>query len=286
MKTCEIHIRDPFVLVHNGKYYMYGTRGATCWDKADGFDVFVGEDLENWEGPFEVFHNDGTFWADKHYWAPEVHKYGGVFYMLASFKKDGICRGTQILKADAPTGPFLPHSDGPVTPPQWECLDGTLYIEKDRTPYMIFCHEWTQAQDGEVCSIELSKDLKSAIGEPRLLFKASSAPWVIEYPSAGSFVTDGPFMYRSKDGDLLMIWSSFGENGYAQAVARSDNGTLFGGWSHDTDLIFEKDGGHGMIFTGLDGQLYVSIHTPNKTPEERPRFFELRETERKLQLLY
>ena len=34
MKTGEIHIRDPFVLVHGGKYYLYGTRGATCWGMA------------------------------------------------------------------------------------------------------------------------------------------------------------------------------------------------------------------------------------------------------------
>lgn len=30
MKRTEINIRDPFVLVHEGKYYLYGTRGATC----------------------------------------------------------------------------------------------------------------------------------------------------------------------------------------------------------------------------------------------------------------
>ena len=27
IKREEINIRDPFVLVHEGKYYMYGTRG-------------------------------------------------------------------------------------------------------------------------------------------------------------------------------------------------------------------------------------------------------------------
>ena len=31
MRTDEINIRDPFVLVHGGVYYLYGTRGATCW---------------------------------------------------------------------------------------------------------------------------------------------------------------------------------------------------------------------------------------------------------------
>ena len=50
--------------VHGGSYYLYGTRGPTCWGKADGFDVYRGNDLENWEGPIEIFHNDGSFWSD------------------------------------------------------------------------------------------------------------------------------------------------------------------------------------------------------------------------------
>ena len=29
MKKEEINIRDPYVLVHDNKYYMYGTRAAT-----------------------------------------------------------------------------------------------------------------------------------------------------------------------------------------------------------------------------------------------------------------
>lgn len=102
----EINIRDPFVLVENGKYYLYGTRGATCWGKADGFDVYVSEDLVHWEGPHVCFHNDGTFWADRNYWAPEVHPWQGKYYMFASFKNEALPRGTAILCADTPWAPF------------------------------------------------------------------------------------------------------------------------------------------------------------------------------------
>ena len=67
MKSGDVHIRDPFVLPYEGTYYLYGTRGATCWGEADGFDVFLSEDLKTWDGPYEVFHNDGSFWADREY---------------------------------------------------------------------------------------------------------------------------------------------------------------------------------------------------------------------------
>lgn len=85
MKRNDIHIRDPFVLVHESKYYLYGTRGKTAWGKASGFDVFVSEDMENWSEPFACFEDDGTFWAKKHYWAPEVHRWRGAFYLFALF---------------------------------------------------------------------------------------------------------------------------------------------------------------------------------------------------------
>lgn len=45
MKKNEIIIRDPYILLHEGKYYMYGTRSLTTWSKADGFDCYVSDDL-------------------------------------------------------------------------------------------------------------------------------------------------------------------------------------------------------------------------------------------------
>ncbi len=75
------------------------------------------------------------FWADRHYWAPEVYAnfaYNGAFYMFASFKSADRCRGTMVLKADKPDGKFTVHSEGTITPPDWESLDGTLYISKKR----------------------------------------------------------------------------------------------------------------------------------------------------------
>lgn len=98
MKNTEINIRDPFVLVEDGTYYMYGTRAATCWGAADGFDCYVSKDMEDWDGPFEVFHKPEDFWADRNCWAPEVHKYRGFYYMFATFKDSSVNGGTAILK--------------------------------------------------------------------------------------------------------------------------------------------------------------------------------------------
>ena len=280
MKTNEIHVRDPFVLPWEGSYYLYGTRGPTCWGLADGFDVYVGKDLENWEGPIEIFHNDGSFWADREYWAPEVHVIDGAFYMFASFHSPDRRRGTQILRAEKPTGPFVPISDGPVTPADWECLDGTFFQSKDGDPYLVFCHEWLQVHDGEVCAMKLTPDLKAAAGEPRVLFRASQAPWVV--PSVDkdgnkNCVTDGPWLHRCPDGRLMMLWSSHGKDGYAQAAAYSDNGDITGNWTPAAEPIFGRDGGHGMIFRDFEGVQHLVLHAPNENPYERPVFLPFEE---------
>ena len=158
---------------------MPGPRSAV------GFDCYISADLQTWEGPFPVFRPPAGFWADRNFWAPEVHAYHGRYFLFASFKAKGICRGTQILVADSPRGPFHPVSAGPVTPPDWECLDGTLFVAADGNPWMVFCHEWVQVGDGEICALPLSEDLASAVGEPIVLFRASQAPWVQRIESKG-----------------------------------------------------------------------------------------------------
>jgi len=282
MKNCDINLRDPFVLVHDGKYYLFGSRGASCWGGAqNGFDVYVGNDLENWDGPYVCFENDGTFWSDRQYWAPEVHQWKGRFYMFASFKAENVHRGTAILVADTPMGPYKPHSNGCITPSDWECLDGTFYVSKSGRPYMVFCHEWVQAGDGSICCVPLTDDLRAPAGEVKELFTATQAEWVspVRMDDGGDgFVTDGPFMWRTASGKLLMLWASFSGGGYTEGLAVSDNGEIDGSFTQLAP-VFEKDGGHAMLFRTLDGRLMMTLHSPNTNLMERPHFIEMKESD-------
>ena len=290
MKTQEINLRDPFILTENNTYYLYGTRAETCWTAATGFDCYTSQDLENWEGPCEVFHKSQDFWADLNCWAPEVHVYNGSYYMFATFKNSTSFGGTAILKANSPLGPFTEHSARQITPKDWECIDGTFFVDSDGKPYMIFGHEWVQISDGAICAVELSRDLKEAVSEPFILFHASEAKaWIKTYESKNhpgkNYVCDGPFLHRLKTGELLLLWSSFGEEGYTESIAFSESGTIIGPWVQQDELLFKKDGGHGMVFTDLGGQLYLTLDSPNETLKERPAFYPLKEADRRLFLL-
>jgi arabinan endo-1,5-alpha-L-arabinosidase len=279
MKLTDIQIRDPFIVpVHSeGRYYLFGTTDPEPWQgKGTGFDAYTSNDLSDWTGPCAAFRPEKSFWADVNFWAPEVHDYRGSWYMFASFKTEGKRRATQVLRADSPAGPYRVHSPSPLTPKDWECLDGTLYVDPVGRPSLVFCHEWVQVRDGEVCAIALNEDLTAAVGEPRVLFRAGQSPWareIIKRPGTPQerrgYVTDGPFMYRAAEGGLLMLWSSFTDKGYAMGIAKSESGEITGPWKHQDQPLMDTDGGHGMVFRAFTGELYATAHSPNRTPEER-----------------
>jgi hypothetical protein len=190
-----------------------------------------------------------------------------------------------VLAADGPLGPFEPLAGEPVTPRDWECLDGTLHIERDGTPWIVFCHEWLQVKDGRMAAMPLTRDLREAAGEPVVLFRASEAPWTVAGQDGTVYVTDGPYLHRLSSGELLMLWSSMSRHGYAIGIARSESGTALGPWTHDPEPLLPEDGGHGMLFRAFGGELMLAMHAPNGQPDERAVFCRIEEGDGTLKAL-
>ena len=269
----DIHIRDPFILPDNGKYYLTGTNAS---DKTF-FPVYVSEDLVHWSEAKTIYAPSEDMQDTLDYWAPEIHFYKGKYYLFATINRDGDYRGTYIFVCDTPDGEYQMLSNGVATPEHGMCLDGTLYIE-DGKPYMIFCHEWLQVCNGTMCYVPLTDDLKVASGNPKLMFSATDAPWCraislnrgAKYPC---YITDGPCMYRSSNDRLFMLWSSKGDGGYTVGIAESDNGKISGEWKQHEKPLFGANGGHCGIFEDFDGQFYLTLHQPNDPPNERMKLY-------------
>lgn len=291
----DVHISDPFILADEatGKYYLYAAVFSPDrfpnQKRRGAFHALVSEDLVNWSEPIQVFDAESAgFWADLDYWAPECHIWQGRYYIFSSFRAEGTFRGCQCLVADNPLGPFKPIEADPVTPKGWQCLDGTLYVDRKGKPWMVFCHEWLQVFDGQMCAIPLSDDLGHAIGKPIILFRASDAPWGARLGGQdkhNGLVTDGPFLHRLPDGKLIMLWSNFNKDGYAMGYATSRSGEIWGPWVQQEDPLYALDGAHAMLFRTFQGQLMMALHCPNHHPKKRMLLFEMDESQGRLSII-
>ena len=275
IKTGVKRLRDPFILIDDGTYYMYGTDVfGDNWDEGVRWGCYkntCGKLSGKWERiekEIAVYPPD----AIKNKWAPEVYKYKEDYYMFATYYSSKTKhRGTTILKADNPEGPFYEITDGHITPNEWDAIDGSLYIDENNKPWMVFVREYISTEDGvgRMAAAMLSEDFTHFISEPIELFRADAPEWAKE-----NHVTDGCFIYKTKSGKLLMIWSYFYDSGYCVGVAETDNGKLNGKWTQQEKLLFSKemldgvDGGHGMIFEDADKKIYLCIHSNNPGPEE------------------
>ena len=285
----DIQIRDPFIVADpvDKIYRLYGTSGfGGTNDAPHGFVMRTSRDLKQWSEPHPVLpRRHGPSGAD-YYWEPEVHHFDGRWYLIATYGHgldvlNPQARYCSIYVSDSPGGPFVAHSDGPITPAGWFAIDGTLHVDETGQPWLIFCREWVQTCNGEIHAIALYPQLRRAVGEPRLLFRASEASWSRPQKSElgeGYRVTDGPWLHRTSEGQLLMLWSSFGSRGYLTGVARSASGNISGPWEQTDGLLFADNGGHAMIFRTFENQLVMTLHAPNQPGAERTQLLGLKET--------
>jgi len=304
LQFSEFYLHDPYILAHKATrtYYLYNGAGPRLLGgQRAGVVAYKSKDLLHWDGPYTVFEVPDGLWADpgEGVWAPEVHLYRGRYYLLATLhnsrkplkytdedklpvyngkKAKPHMRGTQIFVSDTPDGPFVPLGDSPTPPSDFMTLDGTLFVE-DGVPYMVYAHEWLQVLDGTMEAVPLKPDLTARTGEPFLLFKASEAPWITDQGKKSdklpTYVTDGPCLYRTRKGKLLMLWSSYRDGLYVETLAYSTTGKLRGPWKQG-DVLVGNDSGHGMLFESFDGKLMMVLHQPFR--QARGKLFEMEDT--------
>ena len=303
LKLSDFYLHDPWILAdqQTQTYYLYTSAGGRQTGGRSGVMTYKSKDLDTWEGPQVVFTVPDGLWATPSdgAWAPEVHLYRGKYYLFVTLHNNSALikqpgpewrpsyqgrdaqhhmRGTQIFASDSPEGPFQPLGNHPAPPEDFMTLDGTLWVE-DGIPWMVYCHEWIQMLDGTVEAIQLTEDLSQSVGEPIYLFKGSDAPWLQDFQKVSKsqriYVTDGPELYRTKTGRLLMLWSSYRQGQYMETVAYSLSGRLRGPW-RQLEPIVAHDSGHGMLFHSFDGRLMLILHQPFR--RAKGKLFEMEDT--------
>ena len=111
---------DPYVLRHNGTYYLYFTSA-----NPEGYPiVYSSSDLLHWKNEGEVTKDEKALCA----FAPEVIYAFGKFYMVTSPKG----KGHYVFISSSPTGPFERATENIGS-----MIDGSLFVSKDNSLHFL-----------------------------------------------------------------------------------------------------------------------------------------------------
>jgi beta-xylosidase len=262
----QIPIRDPNILLWNGTYYLTGTTSV------EGFLGYSSVDSTHWSAHgFIYFRNTSNYWAQRQFWAPEMHEREGKFYLFFTAISENHSRATGVAVADHPLGPYVDLTPDPLTPAGLDCLDGHPFTAPNGTIYLYYSREWIQYRVhgvGEMWVQELAPDYTHLIGSPVTLFKGTDAP-------GGNVVVDGPWMVYAH-GRYYLFWSSFDsryDGKYCIGYAIADS--PLGPFKIEPKTTVRSDGGHCTIFRDKNDLLKITYHQPNAGPE-RTRIKDLR----------
>lgn len=139
-------IRDPFIILDNATYYLTGTTPPFWTGENNGVMLWKSDDLENWEEIGYVIpssiakEND---WFRDYWWAPEIHKKNGKFYITVNCRNEdiGVGQNPLIAVSDKIDGEYeILNRDGPFFTPQKQakgiCIgdhgnDANLFTDDD-----------------------------------------------------------------------------------------------------------------------------------------------------------
>ena len=258
---------DPFVLKDDdGTYYLYHT--------GKGFKVYSSKDLVNWTSLGSSMPNKGYKWAVTNYWAPEVVKFEGKYYIhYTGQAADGVKR-IGIARSDSPSGPFLDIFDTGFygTPPK-SVIDSHIFFDEDGKIYMYYSNAASSNKVGnqnysEIWVIELKPDLSGTIGSAIKLIQPEQT-W--EYNSdAGMFWNEGAVILKNKNIYYLMYSANnYGKSKYSVGFATSSS--PFGPFvKYENNPILSNESvpqlvsgpGHHTVTTSPDNkELFIVYHS-------------------------
>lgn len=244
-----IALADPFILVHNGVYYAYGTVAA------DGIAVFQSNDMKLWKKESKLALDKANSWGDRWFWAPEVYyvESKNKFFMYYSVDEH-----IAVATSDSPTGPFVQESQIPMLSDK--AIDNSLFIDDDGQAYLYFTR--FSATDGSVIwGAKLNDDYLTINQSTMKQCLKVSQSWEVERAT----VNEAPFMVKHNGVYYLTYSANHYENEY-YGVGYATSDSPLGTWvKYAENPILQKPktlegAGHSAIFKDLEGKLKIVFH--------------------------
>lgn len=292
----NVEFGDPYVLNDgNGTFYMYGTGGGA----KDGFATYSSTDLVNWKSKGQVYQgNTDDSWAVSAFWAPEVYKFDGKYYMFFSANwKENPTNEEENFKigvavSNSPTGPFKELENKPLFDPGYPIIDANVFKDDDGKFYLYYsraCYKhpveseiadlakekgwFEEIEESWVYGIELKPDFTGVIGEPKLLLKPpqsldnKNAEWEsrsVTSQEVNRRWTEGSYTFKHK-GTYYIMYSAnyFGGENYAVGYATGPS-PLGPFTKADNNPILQKNSAQGGKVTGTGHNSLVFLTNPDR----------------------
>jgi beta-xylosidase len=230
---------------------MYGTGGGA----KDGFPAYSSNDLVNWKHEGQVFKgNTGDSWSLHSFWAPEVYKVNGKYYMFysAQWKQNPTNELENfrigVAVSDKPTGRFVDLHNKPLFDPGYPIIDANVFFNDDGRAYLYYsrcCYkhpvksevaDWAkqkgwydEIEESWVYGIELKPDFSGTIGEGVMLLRPpvkmddKQVEWEsrsVTSKEVNRRWTEGSYTFKHS-GKYYMMYSAnhFGGENYAVGYA-------------------------------------------------------------------
>lgn len=244
---------DPSVIRVGQEYWATAT--SSGW--APLFPIMHSRDLVNWQIVGSVFQQRPS-WSDGNYWAPEITRYRGRYYVYYVGRKIGGPRCVAVATARRPIGPYKDH--GPLVCQKLGSIDPMAVTDENGWRYLVWKRGGnTRNLPTAIWAQRLSRDGLRLIG-PRTELIRNDAPWEAK-------VVEGPFILR-RDGWFYMFYSGDDccsiQCNYALGVARAPY--LLGPWEKNPANPILKGNemwkcpGHGSIVADASGRDYLLYH--------------------------
>lgn len=245
-----ITIADPFVLKEGDTYYMYGTNDNA---PGRGFDVYKSTNLVNWQRVGKVYNPTRDSFGTHSFWAPEVIKKDGAFYLhYTSYSNTEGRRNICVAKADSPEGPFEDYA-GPLFP--GSVIDSHIYHYPETDEYFVYASP-ENTPPSRILGARLSDDFKSLETSPTTCLTA-------EFGWEDLWI-EGPIIHEH-NATLYMLYSggAWWEAEYALGYATAKS--PLGPWTkHGEPVLTKSDevmgAGHNGLTWSPDGSELMLIY--------------------------
>lgn len=260
----DVHIADPYILLHDGTYYLYGTANP-----GRGLRVWTSTDMVNWRSRGFCFERSDNTWAQNRFWAPCVVKDGNrflLYYNAVNNDEQGhrIC----VAQASSPLGPFKD-----VRAPLWEpghaVIDADVFRDTDGRAWLYYSKDISQHPVSEIWVVPLGRDLTSVTGEPSFCIKP-------QFDWEGKW-TEAPYVFKEGNTYVLLYSGTvYTSPGYAIgfATAPSPRGPWTRGQASPVLAATpEVSGpGHCSLISSPDGrERFIAYHTHQALSGGAPR---------------